>query len=237
MKEKEVSRLSRITAILTMLRSKRILTATEIANKFDVSVRTVYRDIRAIEESGVPIVTVEGKGYSLMEGYTIPPLMFTEEEANALVTAEHLVSLSKDESLDKHFQEALTKIKAIFRYGIKEKSELLSERIMMLDGWGRLRTSNMLAQVQSAITGMRFIEIDYQKPTDEKPIRRRVEPQAVYYMNENWIMVAWCHLRGDYRAFRIDRIKSWVPQNTTFEDRGFDLQKYFAFEFALFGDP
>lgn len=237
MKDKEVSRLSRITAILTMLRSKRILTATEIADKFDVSVRTVYRDIRAIEESGVPIVTVEGKGYSLMDGYTIPPLMFTEEEANALITAERLVSLSKDESLNKHFMEALTKIKGIFRYGIKEKSELLGERIMILDGWGRARTSNMLAQVQSAITGMRLVEIDYQKPTDDAPGKRMVEPQALYYMNENWIMIAWCHLRNDFRAFRIDRIHDWVPQNTTFEDRGFDFKKYFAFEIALFGDP
>ncbi len=220
-----------------MLRSKRILTATEIAEKFDVSVRTVYRDIRAIEESGVPIVTIEGKGYSLMEGYTIPPLMFTEEEANALITAEQLVSLSKDESLNKHFMEALTKIKGIFRYGIKEKSELLSERIMVMDGWGRGHTSNMLAKVQSAITGMRLVEIDYQKPTDDSPGKRMVEPQALYYMNENWIMIAWCHLRNDFRAFRIDRIHNWVPQNTIFEDRGFDFKKYFAFEIELFGDP
>ncbi|WP_299289594.1 HTH domain-containing protein [uncultured Mucilaginibacter sp.] len=81
--DKEISRLSRLIALLTQLQSKRLLTATEVSKKFDVSVRTVYRDIKALEQAGVPILMEEGKGYSLMEGYRLPPVMFTESEANA----------------------------------------------------------------------------------------------------------------------------------------------------------
>ena len=76
--EKEISRLARITSIATMLKSKRIVTAADIAGKSGISIRTVYRDIRTLESSGVPVITIEGKGYSIMEGYTLPPLMFTE---------------------------------------------------------------------------------------------------------------------------------------------------------------
>ena len=108
--KKEISRLARITSIATMLKSKRILTAADIAKKFDISIRTVYRDIRTLESSGVPVITIDGKGYSIMDGYTLPPLMFTEAEANALITAEHLINKTKDTSLSKHFQDALVRV-------------------------------------------------------------------------------------------------------------------------------
>ena len=91
MNDNDTKRLSRLTAILTQLQTKRLLTATTLAEKFNVSVRTIYRDIRTLEQAGVPIITEDGKGYSLMEGYKIPPVMFTEAQANALITAEQLV--------------------------------------------------------------------------------------------------------------------------------------------------
>ena len=88
MNENETSRLSRLTAILLQLQSGRLVTAVALAARFNVSVRTIYRDIRALEQSGVPVITEEGKGYLLMEGYRIPPVTFSEREANALITAE-----------------------------------------------------------------------------------------------------------------------------------------------------
>nr|WP_290935624.1 HTH domain-containing protein [Haliscomenobacter sp.] len=98
MLENDTKRLSRLTAILTQLQTKRLVTATVLAEKFKVSVRTIYRDIRALEQSGVPILTEEGKGYSLMEGYRLPPVSFSESEANALITAEQFVLKNKDAS-------------------------------------------------------------------------------------------------------------------------------------------
>jgi len=88
MKNTDVKRISRLTAIVTQLQSKRLVTSTELSKKFNVSIRTIYRDIKALEQAGVPVLIEEGKGYTLVEGYKVPPVMFTEGEANALVTAE-----------------------------------------------------------------------------------------------------------------------------------------------------
>lgn len=95
MTDNDKKRLSRLTAILTQLQTKRLLTSTTLTEKFGVSVRTIYRDIRALEQAGVPILTEDGRGYTLMEGYKIPPVMFTENQANALILAEQLVLKTK----------------------------------------------------------------------------------------------------------------------------------------------
>jgi len=89
------------------MQTKRILTSTTLAEKFSVSVRMIYRDINALEHTGVPILTEDGKGYSLMEGYKMPPVMFTENEANALITAKQLVLKNRDSSLIKEYTEAM----------------------------------------------------------------------------------------------------------------------------------
>ena len=128
MNHNDTNRLSRLTAILTQLQTKRLLTSTELANKFSVSVRTIYRDIRALEQSGVPILTEDGKGYSLMEGYRIPPVMFTKSQANALILAEQLVLKNTDASFVKDYSEAIEKIKAVLGHTIKDNANLLAER-------------------------------------------------------------------------------------------------------------
>ena len=103
MNDNDTKRLSRLTAILTLLQTKRLLTATELAKKFSVSIRTIYRDIKALEQAGVPILTEDGKGNTVMEGYRIPPIMFTENQANALILAEQLVLKNKDASFIKDY--------------------------------------------------------------------------------------------------------------------------------------
>src|SRR3954468_7544728 len=101
--DNDTRRLSRLIAILTQLQTRRMITATVLAQKFGVSVRTIYRDIRALEQAGVPVLTEEGKGYSLMEGYKNPPVMFSETQANALILAEQLVLMNKDSSFIKDY--------------------------------------------------------------------------------------------------------------------------------------
>jgi len=103
----EKPRISRLTAILTQLQSKKIITAKYLADKYNVSVRTIYRDIRTLENSGIPVVTEEGKGYSLMDGYQLPPIMFTEDEANALITAEQIILKNKDLSFVENYSNAI----------------------------------------------------------------------------------------------------------------------------------
>ncbi len=101
MNNNDIKRVSRLTAIITQLQTKKLLTATELAAKFSVSVRTIYRDMQALEDAGIPIYVEEGKGYRMVEHYRLAPVMFTESEANALIIAEQLVLNNKDSSFIK----------------------------------------------------------------------------------------------------------------------------------------
>src|SRR5690606_12965441 len=105
-----MNRIDRLTAILVQLQSKKVVTAQEIANRFEISLRTVYRDVRALEDAGVPIGAEAGKGYFIMEGYHLPPVMFTQQEANALVLGAKLIEGQTDVSIKKNFTEAMLKI-------------------------------------------------------------------------------------------------------------------------------
>ena len=222
-----MSQLSRLIAILTQLKSKRLLTASELSKKYDVSVRTIYRDIRKLEEAGVPVTTIEGRGYSLMDGYSVAPVQFTEKQANALITAEHLINQTKDVSFVEDFNDALTKIKSVFRTSIQEKSELLQSKIHVFNPTYENISSNALSEIQLAITNFNFTEINYCKVNDTDSSFRKIEPYAMYSTNYKWILIAWCHLRQDYRAFRIDRIQHFKILQETFEDKKFNLQAYF----------
>ncbi|MCF2487786.1 YafY family protein [Dyadobacter sp. CY347] len=225
--DKDISRLSRLIAILTQLQSKRLVTSTELAAKFNVSVRTVYRDIRTLDEAGVPIMTAEGKGYSLMEGYRLPPVMFTEQEANAFITAEKLVLLNKDSSLTKNYVDGITKIKSVLRSGAKDKLSMLSERVAFEESQDQNITSDILASVQVALTNFRIVEIEYYSPTKDETTNRQIEPFAVINrVGESWYLVAWCRTRQDFRLFRFDRIRKIEITDDPFTPHKISLQEY-----------
>ncbi|HOY04793.1 MAG TPA: YafY family protein [Saprospiraceae bacterium] len=217
MNEQDTPRLSRLAAILTLLQTKRLLTATEIARRFQISVRTVYRDIRALEAAGVPVFTEEGKGYSLMEGYRLPPVAFTEHEAMALITAEQLVLKTKDSSLIREFSEAIQKIKAVFSHKNKAAVDLLSKRVVIGKNYYSTRNSDILIKTQVALTQFRLMDIEY-TAGDGNVTRRTIEPYLLYHSaGEDWLLAAFCRLKGDFRTFRLDRIN-----RAEFLDSGFE---------------
>ncbi len=226
MGETEKPRLSRLTTILTQLQSKRIVTAKYLSEKHNVSVRTIYRDIRTLENSGIPIITEEGKGYSIMEGYHLPPVLFTEDEANALITIEQLVANNKDQSLIDNISTAIEKIKSILKYSQKGNVDLLADRIYFGGNKNEKKTSNNLMQIQSAIIHFKILKIDYNSSTKKKTTRN-IEPFAIYSINGTFLLIAYCRMRKDFRNFRIDYIETLVPQNETFEPHNMTLQKYF----------
>ncbi|MEM9648502.1 MAG: YafY family protein [Bacteroidota bacterium] len=227
----EKPRLSRLTAILTQLQSSRIVTAKMLAEKHNVSIRTIYRDIRTLEKSGVPVVTEEGKGYSMMEGYQLPPVMFTEHEANALITAEQLVIKNKDESFVQHYTEAILKIKALLKGSQKEKASLLTERIYFTNNFSNQKTSNYLMRLQSAITNFEVLNIDYLS-IDQKFSSRNIEPFALYSTQENWLLIAFCRLRKAFRVFRIDHIQKMTSTQENFESHNMTLEEYYKFTYS-----
>jgi predicted DNA-binding transcriptional regulator YafY len=225
MQDNDTKRLSRLTAILTQLQTKRLITATELADKFAVSVRTIYRDIRALEQAGVPITTEEGKGYTLMEGYRIPPVMFTEAQANALIIAEQLVLKNKDTSFIKDYTEAVDKIKSVLNYTIKVKADLLSERTRFDQNINRERNSNNLSDLQFSLTNYCLTKIEYINEQNKTTIRL-IEPFALL-STENWLLIAYCHLRQEFRYFRLDRIKKLEILPDKFAPHGMTLQEFF----------
>ena len=227
MNDNDTTRLSRLTAILTQLQTKRLVTATALAKKFNVSVRTIYRDIRALEQSGVPILTEEGKGYGLMEGYRLPPVTFTETEANALITAEQLVLKNRDASFVKEYTTAIEKIKSVLRQHTKGNAELLSNRIAVSQNNTNARSSNHLSGLQLALTNFNLIKIAYQKADGSETSTRILEPFALLTTQENWLLVAWCRLRRDFRSFRLDRIRTLEIQHEKFEPHKMTLPEYF----------
>lgn len=222
----DTKRISRLTAILTQLQSRKLLTAKYFADKFSVSVRTIYRDIRALEQAGVPIQTEEGKGYSLMEHYRIPPVMFTESEANALITAEQLVLKNKDDSFIKEYSEAVTKIKALLSQNVKDKANLLSERVQYRQNFVNGITSNHLSALQYALTNFFLTEINYSNE-ENNTTTRIIEPFALINTQGNWLLLAWCRLRKEFRFFRLDRIEKLEVHTEKFEPHKMTLQEYF----------
>lgn len=226
MEKNDTRRLSRLTAILTQLQTKRLTTATSLAEKFNVSFRTIYRDIRALEQAGVPILTEEGKGYTLMEGYKIPPVMFSESQANALILAEQLVLKNKDSSFIKDYTDAIDKIKAVLKQADKEKANLLAERTRFEQNIKRERNSNNISELQRALTNFDLIKIDYTNEKD-KTTSRIVEPFALISTTENWLLIGWCRLRKEFRFFRLDRIIKLHILGEKFTPHKMTLQEYF----------
>lgn len=222
-----MGQLPRLISILTMLKSKRLITGTEMADRFGVSLRTVYRDIRKLEEAGVPIITEEGKGYSIMDGYTVSPVQFQQEEVNALITAEKIIAKTKNDSLITNFGNALLKIKSTFQSNMQTKSEMLDAKMLVFSSTKTTVQNNSLSAIQSAMTNFYGVKIKYQKVHTDEISEREIEPAAMYSIDDIWIVIAWCHLRNDYRSFRLDRILEFKILNKKFEDRKFDLRKYF----------
>ena len=223
----ELNRLSRLTAILTFLQTKTMVTSTELSSRFDVSKRTIYRDIKSLMDSGVPIYAEEGKGYKLVDGYNLPPVMFSDEEAHALITAEKIIAQNKDQSLVNAHHNAVEKIKAVLKLKDKDSVNQLSDRITNLTNLKKVITSNNLLDIQSAITKRRCIKISYRTAAVERATDRFIEPMAIYHTKDNWVVIAWCRLRKAFREFRLDRIVDFRPTIEVYSEREFDLMKYF----------
>ena len=222
-----MNHLSRLISMLTLLQSKRIVTGTELAERFDVSVRTIYRDIRKLEESGVPVITIEGRGYTIMDGYRMAPVMFDEMEVNALVTAEQIIAKTNDDSLIRHFDQTLRKIKSVFKGSLLNHAEMLNSKMHIRKNIDEEVKSTSLSYIQMAIVNFRLVDFSYEDK-NKQATSRKVEPLAILSVDEKWLVIGWCRLREALRVFRLDRIHSFRILEETFPDRNFDLAEFFA---------
>ncbi len=205
-----MNRIDRVTAILIQLQSKRVIKAQEIADRFSISLRTVYRDIKTLDEAGIPILGEAGKGYAIMEGYRLPPVMFTKEEATAFLTAEKLIEKLTDTSTREAYQAAMFKIKSVLRLTERDHLENMEQYIEVIDSPYFSKTKNETAYLQNilqAISAKSVINIDYFAEHSQQKTNRNIEPIGIFFMGRYWYLIAYCMLRKDYRNFRVDHIK------------------------------
>jgi len=228
-----MNRIDRLTAILIHLQTKRVVKAEEISGRFEISLRTVYRDVKALMEAGVPIGSEAGKGYFIVDGFHLPPVMFTQDEANSMLLAGKLVDKMADKSVRTAFESALYKIKSVLSETEKDHLENLDSHIEVF-----LRSryehreqkdfpDHFMTEIQRALAKRQVLKIDYSS-REEEVTQRDVEPVGIFYYSMSWHLIGWCRLRNGYRNFRADRIKSMANTGVNFDARSvISLQEYF----------
>jgi predicted DNA-binding transcriptional regulator YafY len=205
-----MNRIDRLMGIITHLQGKKHLTIGQIAEQFDISERTVFRDLRAIGEIGVPVSFETEKGYSVGNGYFLPPISLTIEEANALSLAEPLVVRFADKSIQAHFGTALMKIKMVLGRSQQEKMGITqaSAAHFVPDHYAHLMPStDYLSPLQNAIINQNIVKIEYLNLKDYRT-EREIEPIGLTFYSLNWHLIAWCHDKQAYRDFRTSRIQN-----------------------------
>jgi predicted DNA-binding transcriptional regulator YafY len=215
-----MNRIDRLTAILLQLQSRTIVPGREIADRFGISLRTVYRDIRALEDAGVPIGSEAGMGYFLAPGYHLPPVMFTNAEARALLMGAKLVEKFSDPAASRDYACALDKIKAVMGDKEKEQMDTLAAHIEVLKASPRPREGfpgDLLPDIQKVLGRRRVIRIEYTSGYRQETTGRDIEPLGLCFYGANWHLLAFCRLRSDYRDFRVDRIRSVHATEAVFD--------------------
>jgi predicted DNA-binding transcriptional regulator YafY len=200
-----MNRIDRLFGIVTLLQSRNFVSAEKISEKFGISVRTVYRDIKAIGEQGVPLSFEPGKGYFIVKGFFLPPVSFTQDEAAAFLLMENVVNAFTDKSVRTNYSSGLNKVKSVMTYLQKEKLEVLSNSIRSQHPARLNNNFEFITDIQNSITSKQQLEIDYKNQKQEIS-KRCVEPIGLVFYAFAWHLIAWCELRKEYRDFRVERI-------------------------------
>jgi predicted DNA-binding transcriptional regulator YafY len=219
-------RADRLFEIIQQLRGDRLVTAQVLSEKLEVSVRTVYRDIRDLQASGVPIDGAAGVGYLLRPGYHLPPLMFLPAEIEALIVGARMVKAWAGRSIAAAAAEALVKIGAV----VPEDRMRAAQRVPVFALGTRLQDSDRdnLDAFGRAIDGRLKVRFAYCDAEDSGS-QRIVRPLALHFWGQVWTLAAWCELRDDFRTFRVDRVEGIELTEERYErEAGKTLEDYLA---------
>jgi predicted DNA-binding transcriptional regulator YafY len=224
-----MNRTDRLVAMVMFLQGRRLVKADELARHFEVNVRTVYRDVSALSEAGVPVVGEAGVGYTLVKGYHLPPVMFTAEEALALFIGAEMVKQFADGSMADPMESSLLKIRSVLP---RERQDDLDRaaRATVIYGAPRLPSGidqRTLLPIQQAIVSRRVLRMTYRARAREEDTVRAIEPLGVTYYGGSWYLVAWCRLRVDYRSFKLERVRQLEVLGERFASRPeFSIRTY-----------
>jgi predicted DNA-binding transcriptional regulator YafY len=206
-------RADRLFQVIQHLRRGRVITAETLGQRLGVSERTIYRCIRDLLASGVPIEGEAGVGYSLRKGYDLPPLMFSEDELEALIFGARIVQSWSDSEMARSADDALGKIAAVIPPHLRR---LLEDASLWAPASKQQRTLSFdLSQLRRAVRSRHKVRFAYH---DEKGAQthRIVRPLALWFYGSTWLAGAWCELRDDFRFFRLDRMSDVAFMPETF---------------------
>ena len=208
-------RADRLFEIIQIMRRRRLTRAADLAEELEVSERTVYRDIRDLMASGVPIDGEAGVGYVLREGYDLPPLMFKESEIEALVLGAHIVQSWADPALATAASDIIAKVQQVLPDHLRRymaNTALLAPEHTYIEP-----ITFELADLRTAVRDKRKVHFSYQDAAGSGSART-VRPLSLAFFGPVWLMAAWCELRDDFRAFRLDRMKEFSVLEESFSD-------------------
>lgn len=215
-----MNRIDRLFAILLTLQHKRHVRAQDLARQFEISKRTIYRDMSALNQMGIPIASLPGEGFELVEGFYMPPLMFEEEEAVALTLGLRLLTQQAAGSLTRSADSALAKIKVALPEQVRARSEALTNVIGFITLGQKFDLDEpQLLVIQQAIQERRVLHLRYHGYQRDEVIERDVEPHQLFYSDGIWYLEAYCRLRKDIRAFRLSRIEQLTALKETFSKK------------------
>jgi predicted DNA-binding transcriptional regulator YafY len=208
-------RADRLSELVQRLRGRRLATAAQLAAAMEVSVRTVYRDIADLQARGVPIEGEAGVGYRLRPGFTLPPLVFTPPEAQALVAAVRMAQPRLDAATAAEAEAALAKILSVLGPGARAAAERAA--LLAPDAGIDEAARGTLQALRRAVLERRKAGLDYADEQGHES-RRTVRPLGCFFWGSAWTLAAWCELRDDFRNFRLDRIRRLELRDETFRD-------------------
>ncbi len=205
-----MNRIDRLNAILIQLQGKPKVTIADLVDRFQISQRTVFRDIKSLIESGIPIGGDAGTGYFIVEGFHLPPVVFNKSEAAALLMGSKLIKHQADKEVVQSFEEAMHKVRAVLRYSDKNFLSSLEENISVAPF---LRNNNEfpnshISSIQNALAEQKVLGIEYHSNYNDQSTKREVEPLGLVYYSGRWHLIAYCRLRKNMRDFRCDRISN-----------------------------
>ncbi len=208
-------RADRLFRIVQFLRVGRLTTARRLAEKLQVSERTIYRDVRDLQLSGMPIEGDPGIGYLLRQDFDIPPLMFTRSEIEALVLGARMVRAWGGAEQGEAATQALHKIEAVLPPDLRDKVD--QTLLFALDFKVTPELRRCVDALNRAASERKFIEFDYAREDGERS-HRRARPLGLYFWGGVWTLASWCEMRKDFRNFRADRVSALHVLDEIFPD-------------------
>ena len=230
--DRSLNRTERLFALILLLQNRPNMTSRELAEHFGVSRRTVFRDLRALTESGVPLTYAQGGGYEILEGYQLPPLMLSAREAATLLMGTEFMKLQPDISLRRDADEVELKIRSVLPNEVRDYIDRLKARTVLDPYWlyspeDEGEEKGRWYELSEAVAKQRSVIMEYHVQSRDELTKRKIDPLGLVYYTDHWNLIAFDHLRSDVRNFRLDSIRSMHVLFETFDPpKGFDLAEF-----------